>query len=473
MSKLRFPFRSQTSTNVPLFTPPSAKELADADYWSTVDQMYTGKGKAKEVERLWGLENFGNTCYCNSVLQALYACDPFRTFVESYPNIPPPIWPLAPPAGTASVPKTPGADTPVAPGSPLAITRGNPFDNPMLTNGGSSPSTPGADAKKEKRGGLFGRRPTSSSSVAPPSLATIQQKQAVEPPLTPSAQQQQQALEASGVPLNPDQPPPSVFESIQTLFYHLSSAAPHQPLAPKKAKDVNPETAQTASLLPAANGTPPVPTAAGEKPGAKKDEPAGPPLLASLPPPSAPRGGGPFSAGSLGRGVVRPEDLLKTVKRENEMFRGMSQQDAHEFLGWVLNKVAEDVDLIDRDLKAKGAEVAENRGAGKTWVQALFEGTLTNETKCLSCEMVFSLPHRSHSSILIWTDIIERRAVPRSVHRYRTASLRHVLLAAVLVQRDVVPEEQVLLRLLLRSARSREKVRRAILCVIEADHCVG
>lgn len=35
-------------------------------------------------ERYFGLENFGNTCYCNSVLQALYFCEPFRRAVLDY-----------------------------------------------------------------------------------------------------------------------------------------------------------------------------------------------------------------------------------------------------------------------------------------------------------------------------------------------------------------------------------------------------
>lgn len=37
-----------------------------------------------EGERYFGLENFGNTCYCNSVLQALYFCRTFRDKVVRY-----------------------------------------------------------------------------------------------------------------------------------------------------------------------------------------------------------------------------------------------------------------------------------------------------------------------------------------------------------------------------------------------------
>lgn len=353
MSRLRVPFRSkQSSTAIPTDTPSISTtiptpviEIPEKD--ADPPTLQVEKGKESEVERLWGLENFGNTCYCNSVLQALYACDPFRQFVASYPDPPAPITPLAPGPGEANKPKPSPS-----PGSPLAVKTGNPFDNPNL-NG------------TNKRN-LFGRRPTSSAATpivpaAPaPTYAPILTSRFDSLPIAP----------------NPNGPQPSVFETIQTLFHHLTASLPHQPLPAKKDAKANPENAQTASLLPSEEEAQANPNGNGPPPG--------PPLLASLPPPSAPRGGGPFQAGTLGRGVVRPEDLLKTVKRENEMFRGMSQQDAHEFLGWVLNKVAEDIDVVDRSLR----DVGKGHGNGKSFVQNLFEGVLTNETRCLSCETV-------------------------------------------------------------------------------------
>ncbi|ORY34843.1 hypothetical protein BCR39DRAFT_515103 [Naematelia encephala] len=384
MSRLRFPFRSQQSTTqINGVTPLSPREIANADYWRDQDALEWDKGKSKEIERLWGLENFGNTCYCNSVLQALYACQPFRQFVESYPDAPPPISPLGPAPGTANEPKTPGWSS--RPSSPMA-TKSNPFDNPNLNTNMLQPTSPTPGDKKEKRSWTsLGRRPT-SSGTAPPTLATIQQAQATPPQPTPTLNP---TLDTPPIPSNPDQPPPTVFETIQTLFHHLSTSPPHQPLAPKKPANVS-DNAQTASLLPASpptNGNGPQPSLTTSS---SPNQPQGPPLLASLPPPSAPRGGGPFQGGSLGRGVVRPEDLLKTVKKENEMFRGMSQQDAHEFLGWVLNKVAEDVEMVDRSLRSAGKEVTASTKNGKTFVQSLFEGTLTNETRCLSCESTSS-----------------------------------------------------------------------------------
>ncbi|ODV61058.1 cysteine proteinase, partial [Ascoidea rubescens DSM 1968] len=58
------------------------------------------------------------------------------------------------------------------------------------------------------------------------------------------------------------------------------------------------------------------------------------------------------------KGVVSPSFIIEVLKKENELFRSSMHQDAHEFLNFLLNEV--------------------------------FEGLLTSETKCLTCEKVSS-----------------------------------------------------------------------------------
>ncbi|KAK5134653.1 hypothetical protein LTR08_006309 [Meristemomyces frigidus] len=115
-------------------------------------------------------------------------------------------------------------------------------------------------------------------------------------------------------------------------------------------------------------------------------------------------------------GVVSPHKFLDILRRENEMFRSAMHQDAHEFLNLLLNQVVDNVEVFARQhptplpqslpppqqltnggaadmglAKAManavhgGAQQAGN-GLDTHWVHDLFEGTLTSETRCLTCE---------------------------------------------------------------------------------------
>ena len=426
MSRLRRAFMSQPIVEpvAPVnqkLTPQQKKDRENDRYWQDIDE-FDGKGKGRHVEQLWGLENFGNTCYCNSVMQALYHCEPFRSFVDSYPDPLPPVSPLGPAPGSANqpLPMSERITINTVPGSPIASTAPNPFEK---LNG--APASPKVEKEGKSRWGGLGRK-QSTSGVAPPIPK--------EPPRPPTPPIEVNLAETPWyVPPKPEQPPPTVFETVQTLFHHLDTSMPHQPLPPiKPPPNSNAQTAQTASLLPANGVSPSLTTSSSPN----SNQPQGPPLLASLPPPSAPRGGGPYAAGSLGKGVVRLDDLLKTVKRENEMFRGMSQQDAHEFLGWLLNQIAEEIEMKDRSLRAAGQEVTEAKGLGKTFVQNLFEGVLTNETRCLSCEMVSSplglhLPQTSSRDEL-FLDL----SIDIEQHTSVTACLRQFSASEMLFQKN-------------------------------------
>lgn len=115
-------------------------------------------------------------------------------------------------------------------------------------------------------------------------------------------------------------------------------------------------------------------------------------------------------------GVLYPQRFLEVFKMENEMFRSAMHQDAHEFFGLLLNSVIqyfEDNSHRNRDLgpptppKFNGAGpengiaqgmlsalttmtgamgMTQNSARATQWVHDIFEGILTSETKCLTCE---------------------------------------------------------------------------------------
>jgi ubiquitin carboxyl-terminal hydrolase 9/13 len=274
--------------------------------------------------------------YCNSVLQALYACEPFRAFILSYPDQGPPNIPLGPPPPDPNAPPTPS--------SPVA-TRGDPFSD--TTASGATPSSP---PTKRSWTGLGSRK---SVQAGQPTLSALASQPIPPPaPVVPPAQSQGQGQQAQLQQQYANIPPMSLFATIQTLFHHLSTSAPHPAPAPKTPAATAPGQAGAAfpGLTPVINASSLSQPSASLLPNAS-GLPPGPAWLASLPPQAATRGSGPNGAGTLGRGVVRPEELIRTIKRENALFRGQMQQDAHEFLGWVLNRIAEEVVELDKDGK--------------------------------------------------------------------------------------------------------------------------
>lgn len=78
----------------------------------------------------------------------------------------------------------------------------------------------------------------------------------------------------------------------------------------------------------------------------------------------------------------------------SELFDNYMQQDAHEFLNYLLNTIA---DLLQEEKKQEkqngklqngSIESEEGDKTDLTWVHEIFQGTLTNETRCLNCEAV-------------------------------------------------------------------------------------
>ncbi|KAL4707470.1 hypothetical protein ACJJTC_000114 [Scirpophaga incertulas] len=97
-------------------------------------------------------------------------------------------------------------------------------------------------------------------------------------------------------------------------------------------------------------------------------------------------------------GSIAPKKFIARLRKEKEEFDNYMQQDAHEFLNFLINHINEII-LAERNqstLKVQKNTSGENvtcngtlpQNTEPTWVHEIFQGTLTSETRCLNCETV-------------------------------------------------------------------------------------
>ncbi|ELU41155.1 ubiquitin hydrolase CreB [Rhizoctonia solani AG-1 IA] len=138
-------------------------------------------------------------------------------------------------------------------------------------------------------------------------------------------------------------------------------------------------------------------------------------------------------------GTVSPRAFVEKLKKENDNMH----QDAHEFLNYLLNSVVED---LTHEMKAGPPEDREfdrcvvavvpdsNKVSGSvastsstsncsphlTLVHDLFEGTLTSETRCLTCETVSS---RDESFLDLSIDIERNSSVTACLRQFSASEM--------------------------------------------------
>lgn len=134
-------------------------------------------------------------------------------------------------------------------------------------------------------------------------------------------------------------------------------------------------------------------------------------------------------------GVLSPQRFLEIFKRDNEMFRNSMHQDAHEFYGLVLNDVISNVEANARRMQEKeragskdglaqsvqdalgGASLAAPgaMSPGTGWVHDIFEGVLTSETRCLTCE---TASQRDETFLDLSIDLEEHSSVTSCLRKF-------------------------------------------------------
>lgn len=311
-----------------------------------------------DLPNMLGLENFGNTCYVNSVMQALWFCDPFRESILAYLS------------ATAS--------------EQLANADDAAIEGPVA--GPSSGVSPSKNAQQ--------KRETTETVSLLGALQTLFEHMGMASTSTQSGAQSQ-STEASQAG---QQPAPS--SNLGGTLSRKVSARPGTGGARGAANSMTSTSSAGSGLAANASGT---------------------------------TGSGPNATGqsaSVSSNVLVPDADIKAfllaLKKSNILFDSTAHQDAHELLNHVLNAIGDDI--VNETRARKGIETVQNgrhtvldvTPGNKTFVHRLFEGVLTNETRCLTCETVTS---RDESFLDLSLDIERNMSVSACLQQFSASEM--------------------------------------------------
>lgn len=303
---------------------------------------------------VFGLENFGNTCYCNSVMQALFNLDIFRDYIEQL--------------GTPHAPNSHN-NSKQGPGSfPSNDTRHSLLSTTSSSTGLNAGATNGTK-DDETRGGLSSLK--SRFSMLSQSNGNLNSSvQTSRTHLT------EESRSGTLSPQSSIAPPSSTIDLLSNqgtmpIVGFVNGESAHSITGLKTA------AAETDSLIEqrkrnAMTAGPILRVTQGREKDYGMDESlltAVKDLFCAI------------SASASTVGVASPAHLIEVLRNENEMFRSSMHQDAQEFLNFLLNRIMEEEDKF---LTQEGASSL----MPQVTARKMFSGIMTNEMRCLYCETV-------------------------------------------------------------------------------------
>lgn len=305
-------------------------------------------GSVFQIAQLtWTSSQFGNTCYCNSILQALYHSEIFRENVIRFP-------PYSP------------ADTPNGKSRRVGVQVRKPTDpapGPQLPGTASAAASAAIAAKnKAAQQPPAKGRPTISPGQQPNGQQPVRPE---DKPDTPEYKKKQAMIKGPILDLSDNADAYGMEQSTFTTVKDIFMA---------------------------------------------------------------------WIESDIRTGVLSPFNLLEIFRKENELFRTSMHQDAHEFYGLVLNDIIKNVEETaikrqqeDKDglKKSVQAALSDNRSVGALtdgtstpgsgWVHDIFEGVLTSETRCLTCE---SASQRDETFLDLSIDLEEHSSVTSCLRKF-------------------------------------------------------